>query len=181
MWISEKGNRRCFVLTLLVIACLAPWLVRTSEQSVKSMFNGPPLWIPESVEYRRDYDWFKRVFEERDPVVLQFDNCTIENERLDLFSDELFSSDKPQEAARRAELFQFAISGRDLLRELQGDDIDLSHRSAVARLKGSFIGPEGKSTCILVMLTGWTDGATHQLLTAGSGWTDGQMVPPTNC
>ncbi|MFC1759569.1 RND family transporter [Planctomycetota bacterium] len=127
--------------------------MRTSEQSVKSMFNGPPVWVPESVEYRRDYDWFKRVFEERDPVVLQFDNCTIDNERLDLFSDELFSSDKPREAARRAELFQFAISGRDLLRELQGDDIDLSHRSAVARLKGSFIGPDGKSTCILVMLS----------------------------
>ncbi len=153
MWISEKGNRRCFVLTLIVIACLAPWLVRASERSVKSMFNGPPDWILESVEYRREYDWFKRVFEERDPVVLQFDNCTIDNERLDLFSDELLSSDNPREAARRAELFQFAISGRDMLRELQGDDLDLSHRSAVSRLKGAFIGPDGKSTCILVMLT----------------------------
>lgn len=132
---------------------MAPWLVYTSERSVNSMFNGPPLWIPESVEYRRDYDWFKRVFKERDPVVLQFDDCTIDNERLDLFSDALLSPDKPQDAARRAELFQFAVSGRDLLRELQGDDIDLSYRAAVARLKGSFVGPDGKSTCILVMLT----------------------------
>jgi predicted RND superfamily exporter protein len=153
MWISEKGNQRRFVLTLIVIGCLAPWLVRTSEQSIKTMFNGPPVWIPEDIEYRRDYDWFKRVFEERDPVVLYFDNCTIDNERLDLFSNELFFSDDPQEAERRAELFQFAISGRDLLRELQGDEIDLSPQSAVARLKGSFIGPDGKSTCILVMLT----------------------------
>lgn len=153
MWISEEGNRRRFLVTLICIACMAPWLVHTSERSVNSMFNGPPLWIPESVDYRRDYDWFKRVFKERDPVVLQFDNCTIDNERLDLFSDELLTSDNPQEAARRAELFQFALSGRDLLRELQGSDIDLSYRSAVARLKGSFIGPDEKSTCILVMLT----------------------------
>lgn len=153
MRISEKGNRRRFWLTLIFIACLAPWLVRTSEQSVKSMFNGPPVWIPESVEYRRDYDWFKRVFEERDPVVLQFDNCTIDEVRLDHFSDELFASEKPREAKRRAELFQFAISGRDLLRELQENDKELSHQSAVARLKGSFIGRDGKSTCILVMLT----------------------------
>ncbi len=117
------------------------------------MFNGPPLWIPASVDYRRDYDWFKRVFKERDPVVLQFDDCTIDNERLDQFSDELLTSDNPQEAARRAELFEFAVTGRDLLRELQGGDIDLSQRAAVARLKGSFIGPDEESTCILVMLT----------------------------
>ena len=153
MWNSEKGNRRCFVLTMVVIVCFAPWLIRTSEQSVNSMFNGPPVWIPKSAEYRRDYDWFKRVFKERDPVVLQFEDCTIDNERLDLFSDKLFSSDDPQEAQRRAELFQFAISGRDLLRELESDGMELSRRSAVSRLRGSFIGPDRKSTCIVIMLS----------------------------
>ncbi len=93
---NEKGNLRLFVATLLIIAVSFPWLVQTTRQSVGSMFNSPPLWVPPSLEYRRDYDWFQHVFQSHDTAILSFPACTIDNQRLDDFSSALFAADDPE-------------------------------------------------------------------------------------
>jgi predicted RND superfamily exporter protein len=150
---SEKGNLRLFVATVLIIVVCFPWLVQKTRQSVGSMFNAPPLWVPPSLEYRRDYDWFQRVFQSHDTAILSFPGCTIDNQRLDLFSGKLFAADDPAQAARRQQLFQNAINGRELLQQLQEDDVGISPRAAAARLSGTFLGPDGKTTCVLVTMT----------------------------
>ena len=148
---SEKGNLRRFVVTLLVIAVSLPWLIQATRRSIDSMFNSPPLWVPQSLEYRRNYDWFRRVFAAHDTAILSFDGCTIDNPRLEDFSNALLSSDDPAEDRRRKRYFQTAIHGRDLLEQLR--DLDVTPRAAAARLKGTFLGPDGKTTCVVVMIT----------------------------
>ncbi len=148
---SEKRNRRRFVVTLLVIAVSLPWIGQATQRSIESMFNAPPLWVPPALEYRRNYDWFRRVFGSHDTAVLSFPGCTIDNPRLGDYSQALLSSADPEAEKQRKEYFQKAIHGADLLAQLQ--DIDIGPKAAAARLSGTFLGPDGKTTCVVVMMT----------------------------
>jgi hypothetical protein len=85
--------------------------------------------------------------------MLSFKGCTIDNERLGKFSRALFSSDDPEEERQRKQYFQKAINGRDLLEQLQDSDVGLTPRAAAARLSGTFLGPDGRTTCVVIMMT----------------------------
>ncbi len=149
---SEKGNLRRFIVTLIIIIVSLPWIIQTTQQSIKSMFNSPPLWVPQAQEYRRNYDWFQRVFGIHDIAILSFPGCTIDNQRLGDFARALYSSDDPEEESKRKRYFEDVINGRSLLAELQEGD-GISPRAAAARLRGTFLGPDGKTTCVLVSIT----------------------------
>lgn len=157
---SQNANRRRFVATLLVIVITLPWLAQATEQSITSMFNLPAAWVPTTLEYRRNYDWFRRVFETYDTVVFSFEGCSIDEPRLGDFSRALFSSDDDGQQEQRPRYFQDVINGYDLLAQLQQEEVDLSERAALARLKGTFLGPDGKTTCVLVTMT--KEGAQHR-------------------
>ncbi len=150
---SENGNRRRFIATALIVLVSIPWLIPATQQSISSMFNAPPLWVPASQEYRQNYDWFQRVFRFHDTAVLSFKGCTIDDARLDDFSTALLASDRPNEESPRRKYFQDVINGRDLLEQLQDERAGITSRAAAARLRGTFLGPRGETTCILVMMT----------------------------
>jgi uncharacterized protein len=71
----------------------------------------------------------------------------------DLFFSKWFTRPDPSEAIARGPLFKHVDTGTRLLDRLTKTPISLSEKQAMERLKGLFVGPDGKQTCAVVTLT----------------------------
>ncbi|MDA1052626.1 MAG: MMPL family transporter [Planctomycetota bacterium] len=143
--------RRCFVTAFAMLA-LGPFLAWWSLRSVDTMFNTPHHWIPATNQQRQEFEWFCEHFESQALVVISWRGCTVDDSRLAEFEVALLDPAQP-DAVRRKELFDRVISGYSTLRQLTSDPIDLSREDAIARLRGILVGPDGSSSCAVVMFT----------------------------
>jgi predicted RND superfamily exporter protein len=107
--------------------------------------------MPRDTPARSQYEEFVTHFEHFDPVIVSWPGCTIDDERLDAAASALRAADEARPADQR--LFLRVVTGREVLDELTSRPLRLSRAAAIARLKGSMIGPDGKATCAVVVLT----------------------------
>ncbi len=132
---------------------LGPLLAVWSMRSVQTMFNTPHLWIPETNQQREEFDWFCEHFDNQALVVISWPGCSIDDPRLARF--ELALLDPANiDAVRNAALFDRVISGYSTMRQLTSEPLELSHEQAVGRLRGTLIGPDGRASCAVIMLSG---------------------------
>ena len=150
---NQSANFRRFAISVVIMAAMAPWMITATEKTFESMFNAPAQWVPEHVDYRRDFVWFGENFRGQAIVLISFPGCTLDNDDLDEFPRAILQSTENHPSKLRRELISYATSGRDILQRLTSEPLSLSRRSAVARLRGSLISSDGKSTCAMVALT----------------------------
>ncbi|MGB7345071.1 MAG: MMPL family transporter [Pirellulaceae bacterium] len=139
-------------MTSIVMICAGPFLASWSMSAVDTMFNTPHLWIPKSNEQRQDFEWFVNRFESQAIVVLSWSGCTIDDQRLAEFERVLLDSERPN-FERRAALIDRVQTGYTIVRQLTTSPIGLRRTSAISRLRGGMIGPDGISSCAVVVLT----------------------------
>ncbi len=132
-------------LLLIYAAVALPWVVYGAAQATRTNANSPLDWVPATFAPRRDYDDFCRVFGPGDVVVASWPGCTIDQPRLDELANLLRKS--PSFADGQGQpYFQRVVTGREMLASLGS----LPREEAVARLKGTLIGPDGRTTCLVV-------------------------------
>jgi len=131
---------------------LGPFLAVWSLRSVDTMFNTPHHWIPDTNQQRTEFEWFCEHFESQALVVISWPGCTVDDPRLEKFEVTLLDPTQPQ-AARNKALFDRVISGHSILRQLTSEPIELAREDAIARLQGVLVGPDGSSSCAVVMFT----------------------------
>jgi predicted RND superfamily exporter protein len=131
---------------------LGPFLAIWSLRSVNTMFNTPHHWIPADNQLRQDFERFCEHFESQALVVISWPGCTVDDPRLEKFEVTLLDPTQPQ-AARNKALFDRVISGHSTLRQLTSEPIELAREDAIARLQGVLVGPDGSSSCAVVMFT----------------------------
>jgi uncharacterized protein len=90
---------------------------------------------------------------------------------------QLISVSQPDDIARR-KYFKSAVTGRHLLNRLTSPPLSLANSTAVGRLKGSMIGPDGKQTCLIVTLHKEALGELKQILGHGQRRIFRENVPP---
>ena len=148
-----SGYKRRSLLTFVAIALLMPFLLWGTQRSIQSMFNAPLHWIPPSFEARRQFDEFVEQFQSQEMIIISWPGCTVDDERLDRFAKALVSPDEEDTEARRQKLFTHVLTGYRLLRDLTAEPLELSRATAIRRLTGSLVGPDGSTSCAVVMLT----------------------------
>ncbi len=116
------------------------------------MFNTPHHWIPKTNEQRLEFEWFVEHFESQALVVISWPGCTVDDLRLKEFEVALLDPTRA-ESARNSKLFDRVVSGYSTLRQLMSSPIDLSRKAATARLRGVLVGPDGSSSCAVIMFT----------------------------
>lgn len=84
----------------------------------------------------------------------------------------------PQDDAARRKYFKSVLTGRDLLDRLTSPPLSLPRETAIQRLQGSMIGPDGTQTCLVVTLHAAALGELKQLLGTGQNRIFRADVPP---
>lgn len=141
------------LVTLLVIGAAAPFMIWGAMTALHSMHNSPPAWVPDSLPYRQDYDWYKHNFGTQDSVLVSWPAATIDDEALERFDEALMSPDDPKKREHHRELFQRVVTGPELVDKLTGEPTNFYRDTAVSELHGSFVGQDGQTSAALVVLT----------------------------
>ncbi len=141
----------CAAITLGVLLLAAPFGLLGSYRGLQAMNNHPLVWMPNDTPARSQYEQFVEHFEHFDPVIVSWPGCTINDDRLDRFAEQLRAIDEAKPPDER--LFHRVVTGRDILRELIARPLRLSREAAINRLRGSMIGADRESTCAVVVLT----------------------------
>lgn len=149
--IHREQSKRLYLLAAYALAAL-PFLVYGAVQAVSRNANSPIDWVSAAFPARRDFDEFRRQFGPGDVVVMSWPGCTVDNPDLDRLKGHL----------RQAKLFfdkqgtwyfDEVVSGRELLRDLSAQPNGMPIEAAKERLCGTLIGPDRRTTWIVVRFT----------------------------
>ncbi|NND97892.1 MAG: MMPL family transporter [Pirellulaceae bacterium] len=122
-----------------LIVCVLGYL--HFESNMEDVFQ----WLPDETPDRELYNHFVDSFGVDDFLVVTWPDCTITDKRADEFSTSLIANDKD-------DLIEQAVSGRQLVRRLI-TQWRQSPTDVIERFSGIYFGPDGRSTCVVVMLT----------------------------
>jgi hypothetical protein len=149
---TEKPYLRRALFTLLLMGIAAPWVVGGSLASMGTIFNAPIEWLPPAFEQRTDYNWFIEAFGTQDSIIISWPGCTVDDRRLAKFAEALRSPDSEFSGWRFPDLFVDAPNGYTAVRQLTDEPLELTRRAALARLRGTLVGPDGTTSCAVVVV-----------------------------
>ena len=163
-------------LVAIYVGLLLPVIAFGAFNALKSSNNSPIDWVDASFTERRQYDEFVELFGPGDVVIASWPECFWTDERLDLLTNDLRQSPRFRDSAGESLLYH-VVCGREVVLKLtqgsrvsepkgQGSDEELETPNmpagpatpeitpevAVQRLQGSLIGPDGRTTCVIVTL-----------------------------
>jgi predicted RND superfamily exporter protein len=146
---QQSFYQRRAVVILVIAAGLVPLIAWGVHRAILSNSNDVRDWLPADYPETRQYAWFTQHFGVQDFIVASWPGCTLDDRRLDEFVRAL-----PQLAASDSEGSPFArvLTGRSLVEQLLAPPVGLSRKSAIARLRGTLVGPDNQQTCALLTL-----------------------------
>jgi hypothetical protein len=115
--------------------------------------SGFAQWLPDSQAAKRDYDWFVDRFGRDDFLLVSWNNCTLDDERLVRLASALNAQGGSEGLNHSKHLIQRVITGPGVLGQLQAAPLNLSREVALERLEGVFVGPDHRQTCAFVQPT----------------------------
>jgi hypothetical protein len=127
--------------------CLLPLIGLLGLSALGTARNDVRDWLPDRYVETADYRRFQSAFGNDEFIVISWDGCTLTDERLDVVSAALDPNGAGAGFAARL------TTGRDVYSKLTGVPLRLSPERALARLRGTLVGPDGRQTCVMVWLT----------------------------
>lgn len=134
---------------VVIVAVMFPITVWSAVLALQSNRNDVKEWLPESFQATRDYQEFQKHFGNDTFVLVSWDGCTLDDSRLDKLAQML----SPAGTSNSPRYYQSVITGRSLLERLTTPPTNLSRDQALARLKGSLVGPDGRQSCAVLTLS----------------------------
>ncbi len=123
---------------------LFPVVLYGAFQSLWSMNDDAVSWTGSDLDERRRLEWFDEHFAASDSVLVSWPGCTLDDERLDRFADSLETAGFPW--------LDRVVTGRQTLADLTAPPYGRSRSQAVRQLRNVMIGPDGKTTCAVLIL-----------------------------
>ncbi len=152
---ADRSAARLFRISLVSLAALAaavPWIA-TSAISVLGVNATTPIdWVPASFPARRAYAAFCAEFESGDVAIASWPGCTLEAASVGRFLKAATGTGAPRDAAGHP-WFEDVTSGREAVERLTAPPLSLDRATAIRRLTGVLVGPDGEQTCIVVGFT----------------------------
>lgn len=145
--------------SLVALGCLAAMLAATpflarSTAAVLGRESASPLdWVPPAFAPRADYAAFADRFESGSVAVVTWPGCDLDAPALPALAEACVGPAAPRDA-RGQPWFESAITGPATLEQLVAPPVELARDEAIRRLRGVLVGPDGRTTCLVV---GFTD------------------------
>ncbi|MCY2964136.1 MAG: MMPL family transporter, partial [Planctomycetota bacterium] len=143
--------RRFRLLLTYCLLCL-PLIVFGARAALRVNANSRLTWVSEDFPARRDFDAFRKTFGSGDVVVMGWEGCTIDDGRLTKLT-KLLRHSKTFTQRDGSACFERVISGGEAYSALIQPPVDLSEEEAARRLRGTLLGPDGNSTCLVIAFT----------------------------
>ncbi|WP_068265600.1 efflux RND transporter permease subunit [Rubripirellula obstinata] len=126
--------------TLFLIALTVPLVIFGAISALKTTSNDPRQWLPKSFAETSRYDWFLQHFGSDEIAVVSWPGCELDDPRVSSLAGSLEES----------EFFDRVRTGQSVIDQLMQPPLDLSRAEARRRLGGILIGPNGKTTCLVL-------------------------------
>ena len=135
-------DRDNLLARLVIIAMIAasPLIIYGTIKALRSTSNDPRQWLPKNFAATDTYDWFQSHFGSDEIAVVSWPGCSLGDPRLP----------KLAAAAEASEYFDRAKTGPSVMRQLTDPPLSFSPDSAKRRLRGSLVGENGETTCLVV-------------------------------
>jgi predicted RND superfamily exporter protein len=167
--------RRRFTIVLAMMFIL-PFIGIGTRRALRSNVNNVKDWLPDGFKETAQHSWFQQHFPLEQFVLISWEGCTMSDQRLELFARKLVPTDRELAGAETsrpalasasgsgstregagqtvdAPLFNTVLTGPRLVADMQARYPELTEEEILGRLKGSLIGDDGRSTCLVVTLT----------------------------
>ena len=137
---------------LLVAAILVPLAAWGTIETFRRSNNNISQWLPSHFPETEAYLDFRRTFGADDFAVISWEGCTLDDDRLTELARHLAPPEEERTENDGTQWFAEVKTGPGMA-ELLMDRLELSREEAVARLQGTLVGPDGKSSCAVVILS----------------------------
>jgi len=138
---------------LVCMAFLFPLVVRGVIGAVGSTSNDPRQWLPRGFDETEKYMWLQSHFGRDEVAVVSWPDCTLANgQAVDRLAEALIAP-VPTASGGQVRWFDRAITGPSVLRRLTSPRLELPQAEALARLRGILVGPDGQTTCIVLVIS----------------------------
>ncbi len=149
--------RRHALTIILGLTFLLPIVLMGAKTTLKGNRNDVKEWLPASYKETDEYKWFQKNFANETFVLISWDGCTLNDERLQILSAKLL----PDPATivpgdyKGPKLFAKLVTGRTAVDQMMAPPLNLSEDEAITRLRGSLIGmdPKVNQTCAVLTLS----------------------------
>jgi hypothetical protein len=146
----------------------APFLFQGAHRAIRSNTNKVVDWLPKTFPETVQLRWFRKHFVADQFVVVSWPGCTLGDDPSlpdakpdDPRIEELAKYLEPREAEKggassaedHTQYFQSVTTARRTLEDLTSKPSEVPYSEAVERLTGTLVGPDGRQTCVVVMLS----------------------------
>ncbi|HEY2147854.1 MAG TPA: hypothetical protein VGH32_07945, partial [Pirellulales bacterium] len=140
---------------LMLVTFLLPIILLGAKITLRSNRNDVKEWLPASYRETDEYKWFQKNFTNETFVLISWDGCTLNDERLKILSTKLMGEPGQPTADKGPKLFSKLLSGRTAVDQMTAPPLNLSEEDAIGRLRGSIIGPDPaiNQTCAVFTLS----------------------------
>lgn len=142
-------HRKRFLLLAVYALIALPFVAFSAVRVLRSNANSPLDWMPDAMPAKRAYLDFTKQFESGDVVVVSWPGCTIDEPKLDRIARSLRRS-RVFHDEQDGWYFDRVISGREVAESLMAEPVNLPREKVVQRLRGSLIGDDGETTCLVI-------------------------------
>ncbi|MFM7035999.1 MAG: efflux RND transporter permease subunit [Planctomycetia bacterium] len=152
---TDISTRRLVVtsaVSLILLLGASPWVIRWAIAILGVDSTTPIEWVPASFPARQAYVRFTEEFESGDVVVASWPGCTLDTPAIDEFIDSAIGEAAPRDATGRL-WFDTVVSGKQAVERLTTPPLSLDRETAIERLRGVIVGPDGRRTCVVVGFT----------------------------
>ncbi len=139
-------------LLLFYAVCLLPAIAIGAQRILATNHNSPFEWVPASFAPRQDYEDFRRSFGSGEVLIISWPGCTVDSPDLELLAKSLRRLDLFSSKAGEPYIEQ-VVTGQEALRGLMSEPLKLTRRQALARLRGTLVGPDGQTTIAVATFT----------------------------
>jgi len=145
------------VATILCLLAVTPWMVPAALGVIGVDATTPMEWVPLTFPARAAYEKFTGEFESGDVVIASWEGCTLDSPAITEFATATLSGATVDRHGER--WFEMVASGGMALDRLVEPPLALDREQATNRLRGVLIGPDGRTTCLVIPFTraGLTD------------------------
>lgn len=143
---------------LLVMIFMMPFAFLGARRALLTNHNEVQQWLPAEYEETTTFQWFRKYFADEDFILASWEGCNLEDQRLRMLCEKLVPPPTENQDAIASKdapgpLFKELITGPQLLDRLTNPPISLPREKAINRLKGTLIGPDGNTTCVVLTLS----------------------------
>ena len=132
----------------------SPFVIWGTLQGLHNLNDDAISWTASDLAARRDLDWFTTHFGSQNAVMISWPGATLDDPRLDRFAaavrDEIANGGDGHGTGR---FFRKVVTGPEVYRELTSEPLDFSRAGTLDRLQGMFVGPDGRTSCVVVVLS----------------------------